>query len=551
MPQEQAPVKQFTASVPAPTKLEVGSNLSHNWKKFRRQWENYAIASRLSKEENAFQCAVFLATIGEDAMDIFDGLHFEEEGHRQDLAVVLKKFEDFCVGEAHEAYESYKFHSRKQEQGETIEAYIACLRQLAKSCNFEAQTDRMIRDQIVVGVREDKLREKLLERKKLSLSDCLEIGRAHETSQQQMQSMSGADSAQVQRLQGGRRFPKKDKGQQGQSRSHQPYQSNSSKPQSNGNKCDRCGKSPKHNRKDCPAREAECRVCSKRGHYAVVCRSKNSVRQVEEDDDDVILGSITSNETATVNSLKEDLWHADIEVNGQRVKFRVDTGADVSVVPERYFRKDSTAVSKTSKKLFGPGQTKINVVGQFTATLSTKKTNTVQDMYVIENLKEPLLGRPAIEALQLLERINTVETPKTSIKDDFPKLFEGLGKLGHTYKIAMKENAIPYAVSAPRRIPLPMQQKVKNKLKRLEELDVIRPVTTPTEWCAPIVVVPKANDKVRVCVDLTKLNESVRRENFPLPTTDELLSQLAGATLFSKLDCNSGFHQIPLADESQ
>ena len=79
-----------------------------------------------------------------------------------------------------------------------------------------------------------------------------------------------------------------------------------------------------------------------------------------------------------------------------------------------------------------------------------------------------------------------------------------------------------------------------------------RPVNTPTDWCAPIVVVPKArNDAIRLCVDPTKLNESGRRENYPLPSTDQLLAQLAGATVFSKLDCNSGFYQVPLAEDSQ
>ena len=63
--------------------------------------------------------------------------------------------------------------------------------------------------------------------------------------------------------------------------------------------------------------------------------------------------------------------------------------------------------------------------------------------------------------------------------------------------------------------------------------------------------IPKPNGKVRLCIDFTKLKESVRRENFPLPTTDQLLAQLDGATVFTKLDCNSGFHQIPLHPDSQ
>lgn len=64
-------------------------------------------------------------------------------------------------------------------------------------------------------------------------------------------------------------------------------------------------------------------------------------------------------------------------------------------------------------------------------------------------------------------------------------------------------------------------------------------------------VVPKKNDKVRICVDLKPLNESVLREVHPLPKVDETLAQLTGAKLFSKLDANSGFWQIPLAKPSR
>ena len=50
------------------------------------------------------------------------------------------------------------------------------------------------------------------------------------------------------------------------------------------------------------------------------------------------------------------------------------------------------------------------------------------------------------------------------------------------------------------------------------QLDVIEPVDEPTEWCSPIVVVPKADGRVRICVDLTKLNQAVRREVYQMPT---------------------------------
>ena len=61
---------------------------------------------------------------------------------------------------------------------------------------------------------------------------------------------------------------------------------------------------------------------------------------------------------------------------------------------------------------------------------------------------------------------------------------------------------------------------------------------------------PKSNGKVRICVDLTKLNESVHRELHPLPAVEQTLAQIAGAKVFSKLDCNSGFWHTPLNKDS-
>ena len=84
----------------------------------------------------------------------------------------------------------------------------------------------------------------------------------------------------------------------------------------------------------------------------------------------------------------------------------------------------------------------------------------------------------------------------------------------------------------------------------MEDLGVISKVEEPTEWCAGMVVVPKQNGRVRICVDLTKLNESVCRERHILPSVKQTLAQIGGAKFFSKLDANSGFWQVELARES-
>ena len=114
----------------------------------------------------------------------------------------------------------------------------------------------------------------------------------------------------------------------------------------------------------------------------------------------------------------------------------------------------------------------------------------------------------------------------------------------------MIDDAVPYAVNALRRIALPLLPKVKAKLEQLERQGVIWKLDQPTGWCAPMVVVQKSNGDVRVCVDLTKLNDQVKRERLILPSVDNVLVQLSGAKIFSKLDANSGLYQIQLAEES-
>ena len=86
----------------------------------------------------------------------------------------------------------------------------------------------------------------------------------------------------------------------------------------------------------------------------------------------------------------------------------------------------------------------------------------------------------------------------------------------------------------------------------MEAEGAISKVNEPTPWCAGIVAVPKKSGAVRICIDLKRLNQSVMRDQvYPLPKVDETLAQLSGATVFTRLDTNSGFWQIPLSTDSR
>ena len=72
-----------------------------------------------------------------------------------------------------------------------------------------------------------------------------------------------------------------------------------------------------------------------------------------------------------------------------------------------------------------------------------------------------------------------------------------------------------------------------------------------TEWLANVVLVRKQTGAWRMCVDFTDLNKACPKDDFPLPKIDRLVDSTAGHALFSFMDANAGYHQIPMAEEDQ
>ena len=119
-------------------------------------------------------------------------------------------------------------------------------------------------------------------------------------------------------------------------------------------------------------------------------------------------------------------------------------------------------------------------------------------------------------------------------------------------KFHIDESVVPVAQS-PRRIPFHLRDQVAEELERLEKLDVIEKVEGPTPWVSNLVVAPKPNNPkdIRLCVDMRKANQAIKRERHVTPTIDDIILELNGSTVFSKVDLNKGFHQLVLSEESR
>ena len=139
---------------------------------------------------------------------------------------------------------------------------------------------------------------------------------------------------------------------------------------------------------------------------------------------------------------------------------------------------------------------------------------------------------------------------------EFPTVFDGQVRVmeGEQFHIKLQDNAVPFCVKTPRAVPFAYREKLKEELDLLQQQGIIAPVTDATQWCAPIVVTPKkGTERVRMCVDLSKLNQFVMRERYISPTPAEAVADIAAqeAKYFTVIDAMKGYHQCPLASDSQ
>jgi transposase InsO family protein len=232
------------------------------------------------------------------------------------------------------------------------------------------------------------------------------------------------------------------------------------------------------------------------------------------------------------------------------IPFVLDTGADVTVLTEKTFAKLACPGSSPSKVLKGADGNVLKVKCETCVEMTSKHgMSTVANAFVVRGATNNLLGKREINDLEIISVVCNVQ--RDSITDRFQDLFEGLGTLPEVFKINLTPGGRAYNLNVPRRVPIGLRERVKEELDRMQAMKVISPIEKDTEWCAGIVVAPKKNGKVRLCIDLSQLNKHVRRELFPLPHVDDALASLADAKYFSKMDANCGFWQIRLDRKSR
>lgn len=259
----------------------------------------------------------------------------------------------------------------------------------------------------------------------------------------------------------------------------------------------------------------------------------------ETEGDEYFLGTVTQE-----RAQDKSPWTVTLKVNSTPVKFKIDCGADVSVMTRSQYNKLATRpkLREDRSTLRGVGG-KLRSDGVFSTTVSLKDHQYNFDIHVVPESENNLLSRSVSQMMDLIE---------LKIGEVSEDVFGECGKLNtEPVKIQLREGATPYHVRVARRIPLPLMSSVTKELQRMENAEVIQKITEPTDWCSPLVVTRKKTGGVRLCVDLRVLNKAVLRERYMIPTIEDVKVKLAGGHVFTSLDAASGYYQIPLDQDSQ
>ena len=527
------------------------------------------------------------------------------------------------------------FLARDQHPNETVSAWVDALRDLWEQSEYEAAGMEM-RDRLVLGCTAGGYTEitKKKGANKLSVNQILDILEAHEETVRQVKERGdhnvslakSQDPSKSSQRRGGRVKKRHNSGDSSRSRSSSSRR-HEEKPRRD-HKCFNCGgKYPHEKGKACPAKENNCPICKKNGHFKKYCRKTKADRKKKEleisavtsagsnrataptpqsslqnahdfddnlDDEDICM--IQTSEGATANSVNAasskglEYFSSISFEGGYTTEGKVDTGADVSCMPERKL----TCLGLNTSDLI-PSKVKVSAVGAL--DLQCKGTVTVEatinditapiEFHVLGVGSEILLGAPACSDFELAQMASTCTTERkhsvgavriTSEEDCdykelekkwgknvplskdnplgdvmklFPDAFDGkVGLFQGTAHLTLRDDAEPTQL-APRNVPLSIQPQLREELDKMERDGVIRRCPEVTDWVHNLVIARKKSGKLRICLDPRNLNKFLVRPVHYTASFEDAVQSFANAKKISTMDAKSAFWTVLMDLESQ
>jgi hypothetical protein len=548
-------------------------DLAKEWERFYQhcQFTFGGPLSKCSKKEKICNLMNFVGDKGREkyltfqwnTITVGSGTNATKVNEKDNLESVVKKFKDHVEAKKNPIRAAIVFDKRAQQPNEPFDDFVTSLILLARGMDI-TESEKLIHNAIACRSQDERVRQKCVQKgRNLTLDDAIEIGRSFESTQDTVKIMTGEDpKVAVNKLSNSKQRPMRRR-----SRKSTPPTRNQKNPNPNNSrdKCIRCGADGHKPQERCPAKRDRCSKCRKIGHWASQCLSRASIYgldgETDEDSDNDYLSEDNEESVRmlhikgldiTTNSLQteDDEWWETVYIGKGQIRCQLDTGAKANVISKGQLDQvaPSAKLGKTSNRLVTFSKDRIVPIGKVQLTTRHKDTEILAKFYVIAQDQVTVLSGGTSRALGLIQRIHTLDQSTMGLLKQYPLLEQATGTLPGTYTIKIDPTVKP-VVHRPRRQPAALLPRIIEKLKEMENEGHLRRVSVPTDWVNSMVVSTR-RDKVRICVDPSDLNGAVKREHYPIPTVEEIVSRNPGGKVFSVLDAKSGFLQMKLDYES-
>ncbi|BES98989.1 Hypothetical Protein NTJ_11805 [Nesidiocoris tenuis] len=480
--------------------------------------------------------------------------------------------------------EQHRFFSRSQGATESVSDFVTALKHLIKTAEFKCECEAaatcsksimnlVLRAQLIRGLRDSDIREKILQKEDISFDDCLKTALAIEVSKIENKEAYKNSSVNINKI--------SDRQQKFQPR--QPFRksfvSHTKKAPVDLDKlglrglCLHCG--GRHTSKSCRIKKKlRCKSCSQKYHTEKVCIKSllNKTRDVHFLDDGYDQSSSDTDEEIGINHVLEvfsneqfkgsdDRMLVQLLLNNNQHTFECDSGCRVTIMSLSNFKSLNlnTALKHTDVTLRSFTGHIFRPVGVAKVTVSYKKVKQLLDLYIIDLEKDSIVGRDWIRSLNIdlnqipcsnISTIRTAFSPQREAKLIFSKFSDVFEKKigtvpNYTVSLQFRNDARPVFLK-PRTVPYAIKEQVETEIRKLEAEGIIEK-TNSSAWGTPLVVIPKPNGELRLCADYkVTVNSQLLDSRYPIPNQEEIFNKIQDGKIFCSLDIYRAFLHLPL-----
>lgn len=546
-----------------PERFAVEPNLpsaSQEWSHWFQTFENFISATTLPEDAAQASAAKLNLLINHVAPAVYDLI-----AECSTYGTAVAHLQAAYVKPVSEIYARHLLTTRKQQSDENVDQYLQALKALSRKCNFKSVTasqcrDENIRDSFIGGLASGAIRQRLLENSSLTLQEAYDQARALESAQIQSSayenqpSLFSTNAVTASRSTHTINTPSD---LEAASRSaytiDTPFDSSQAlvgaarRPASQ--RCFFCGYD-RHLRSSCPAKNATCRSCRKRGHYASVCKAsgKNPRQSSSVTFGTNITASSGSSESSTSFSaaahsrlIKSTVL---IKVNRFDADALIDTGSSESFISYDFVcSRNITVYPFTGQVSMASTMLTSNVQGHCVVniTIHQHKYKGIKLLILKQLCSDVIIGHDILKRHSQLEVKFGGERPPIRIccvtAANVPEawLFKN-----------MSPNCRPIATKS-RKHSDSDEAFIKSEITKLLKEGIIEESRSP--WRAQVLVTSNSNHKKRMVIDYSQTaNRFTLLDAFPLPRIDDIVQRVSKYKIFSTIDLQSAYHQIPIRD---